>query len=163
MDEHPEGSSQLGLAFGFPRPRPKRQRMKFRHLRYRIAPSNSAARSAPTWPHREHTTPSPSDLDWSAIRQVADVHDRARCFAAAGLAIGQKLAATLRSHVSQAHRCEFSEIERRHAWQIALSPLRQQPPPCEQSDVTAARSPLHGNGLSRPFRLGKGGASLAHM
>jgi hypothetical protein len=63
--------------------------------------------------------------------------------------------------MAQSHRCEFSEIERRHAWQFALLPLQQQPPPCEQSDETAAGSPPHGNGLARPFPLGN--RSVPHV
>ena len=63
----PEESSQLGLAFGFPRSRPKRERMKFRiyatvlrsPIRQHVRPDMAAPRTYNAIAQQS---------DWSAIR-----------------------------------------------------------------------------------------------
>ena len=55
-------------------------------------------------------------LDGGAIWQMADIHDRA-VIAMAGIAIDQKVTATLGSHMAQSHGCQLSNFDRRHASQ----------------------------------------------
>jgi hypothetical protein len=59
---------------------------------------------------------------------MADIHDCA-VIAAAGIAIDQKVTATLRPHMAQSHWFELSNFDRRHASQSApSSAFRQEPP-----------------------------------
>jgi hypothetical protein len=58
---------------------------------------------------------------------MADIHNGA-VIATTRVAIGQKVAAPLESHMAQSHRREFPNVERRHACQFALLAFPQQPP-----------------------------------
>jgi hypothetical protein len=49
---------------------------------------------------------------------MADIHDRA-VIATAGIAIDQKVTATLGSHMAQSHGFELSNFGRRHGSQFA--------------------------------------------
>ena len=59
---------------------------------------------------------------------MADIHDRAM-IAAIGIAIDQKVTATLGPHVAQGHGCQLPNFSRRHGSQFAPpSACRQEPP-----------------------------------
>src|SRR5215813_8698491 len=59
---------------------------------------------------------------------MADVHDYA-VITAAGIAIDQKVTATLGPHMAQSHGCQLSDFVRTHVSQFApSSAFRQEPP-----------------------------------
>jgi hypothetical protein len=63
----------------------------------------------------------------SVIWQMADIHDCA-VIATAGIAIDQKVTATLGPHMAQSHGCQLPNFGRRHASQFAPpSAFWQQP------------------------------------
>jgi hypothetical protein len=53
-------------------------------------------------------------LNWGVIWQMTDINNRA-VIAPPRVAVGQKITAALGSHMTQTDRCEFLEVDRKHA------------------------------------------------
>jgi len=61
---------------------------------------------------------------------MADIHDPA-VIAAIGIAIDQKVTATLGPHVAQSHGRQLPNFDKRHVSQFAPPSAFQQEPPCD--------------------------------
>jgi hypothetical protein len=84
---------------------------------------------------------------------MADIHDRA-VIATVGIAIDQKVTATLGPHMAQSHGCQLPNFDKRHVSQFAPPSALQQEPPrdarmgepraCPSCDLAARRPRLIG-------------------